>query len=386
MADQNKTEQATPRRRQKARSQGTVTRSRELTSAISMAVVAGVLSLTAQQALRHWTDFFRNALDSANTDSIQANGPLLFWTSVEALRWAVPILACALVASLTVGFAQGGFVFAPEALAFKPERFSPAGKLKQMFSLAGMSTTLKSLLPFFAIGWIGYACLQSHWSQILTSAYFDSRGFVNLVSGMLFEVCWKSALVLAVWSGVDYLLLWFKSEGDLKMSRQEIRDEMKDTDGNPANKGRIRKLQREARRKNMIKATEKATVVITNPTHYAVALRYEMDMPAPVVVSKGRDLLAAAIKQIARDREIPIMENKPLAQALYKGAEVGDAIPASLYHAVAEILVLVYKAQAEVKQRDAQRRAAASRYASNPQPGTQPSNQPPTNPQPEVRP
>jgi flagellar biosynthetic protein FlhB len=352
-----------------------------------MVVVAGVLSLTAQQALRHWTDFFRNALDSANTDSIQANGPLLFWTSVEALRWAVPILACALVASLTVGFAQGGFVFAPEALAFKPERFSPAGKLKQMFSLAGVSTTLKSLLPFFAIGWIGYACLQSHWSQILTSAYFDSRGFVNLVCGMLFEVCWKSALVLTVWSGVDYLLLWFKSEGDLKMSRQEIRDEMKDTDGNPANKGRIRKLQREARRKNMIKATEKATVVITNPTHYAVALRYEMDMPAPVVVSKGRDLLAAAIKRIARDREIPIMENKPLAQALYKGAEVGDAIPASLYHAVAEILVLVYKAQAEVKQRDAQRRAAASRYASNPQSGSQPpSNKPPANPQSEVRP
>ncbi len=357
-----------------------------------MVAVAGIVSLTAQQSVRHWTDFFRNALDSANTDSIQANGPLLFWTSVETLRWAVPILACALAASLAIGVAQGGFVFAPEALAFKPERFSPAGKLKQMFSLAGVSTTLKSLLPFFAIGWIGYTCLQSHWGQILTSAYFDSHGFVNLISGMLFEVCWKSALVLLVWSGVDYFLLWLKSEGDLKMSRQEIRDEMKDTDGNPANKSRIRKLQREARRKHMIKATETATVVITNPTHYAVALRYEMDMAAPMVVAKGRDLLAAAIKQIARDREIPIMENKPLAQALYKGAEVGDAIPASLYHAVAEILVMVYKAQAEVKQRDAQRRAAASRYAGNPQTGTsQPgspsaTNRSPSNPQNEVRP
>jgi flagellar biosynthetic protein FlhB len=165
---------------------------------------------------------------------------------------------------------------------------------------------------------------------------------------------------MLVWSGVDYLLLWFKSESDLKMSKQEIREEMKDTDGNPANKGRIRKMQRAARKKQMIKATETATVVITNPTHYAVALRYELDMPAPIVVAKGLDLLAQKIKEIARDCSIPIMENKVLAQALYKGAEVGDSIPAALYHAVAEILVLVYKAQAEVKQRDAQRRAAAN--------------------------
>jgi flagellar biosynthetic protein FlhB len=192
---------------------------------------------------------------------------------------------------------------------------------------------------------------------------------------MLLEVLWKSGLVMLVWSGVDYLLLWFKSESDLKMSKQEIREEMKDSDGNPANKGRMRKMMRQARRKQMIKATETATVVITNPTHYAVALRYELNMPAPIVVAKGLDLLAQKIKEIARDRSIPIMENKPLAQALYKGAEVGDSIPAALYHAVAEILVLVYKAQAEVTQRDAQRRAAASH-----------ANRPTANQQGEVRP
>ena len=110
----------------------------------------------------------------------------------------------------------------------------------------------------------------------------------------------------------------------------------------------------------MIKAAETATVVITNPTHYAVALRYEMNMPAPIVVAKGMNLLAQKIKEIAWDRGIPVMENRPLAQALYKGAEVGDAIPSALYHAVAEILVMVYKAQAEVKQREAQSRASAN--------------------------
>jgi flagellar biosynthetic protein FlhB len=360
MADSNKTEQATPRHRLKARERGQVTRSRELTGAVAMFAVAGMLALTAEQAAHHWTDFFRNALDAANTNAFDAGGPLLFWTSVEALRWIVPILSSALVVSLVSGYAQGGFVFAPEALSIKPERLSPSTKLKTLFSAAGLSTVLKSLLPFAAIAWVGCTCLTSHWKEICASSYADPRQFVVLVGGMLKEVCWKSGLILLTWAAVDYFFLWIKSEGDLKMSRQEIKEEMKQSDGNPQNKSRIRRLQRQMRRKQMIKAAETATVVITNPTHYAVALRYEMNMPAPVVVAKGLDLLAQKIKEIAWDHSIPVMENRPLAQALYKGAEVGDSIPSALYHAVAEILVMVYKAQAEVKNRDAQARAAAN--------------------------
>jgi len=149
----------------------------------------------------------------------------------------------------------------------------------------------------------------------------------------------------------------------MKMSKQEIREEMKESDGNPANKARIRKAQRQMRRRQMIKATETATVVIVNPTHYAVALRYELNMVAPLVVAKGLDLLALKMREIAQDRGIPVMENRPLAQSLYKGVEVGDVIPSDLYHAVAEILVLVYKAQEDVRRRDAQRRATASNSA-----------------------
>jgi flagellar biosynthetic protein FlhB len=360
MADSNKSEQATPRQRLKARERGQVTRSRELTSAVALFAVAGVVSLTVQQAANHWTEFFRNMLDSASTDSIEPGGPILFWTSIETLRWIVPILASALGVSLVAGYAQGGFVFAAEALSMKPERLSPATKLKNIFSITGLSTSLKSLLPFAAILWIGEACVSSHWSEILESSYSDARGFVRLVSGMLLEICWKSGLVLLVWAGVDYFFLWLKSEGDLKMSRQDIKDEMKQSEGKQQNKAKIRRLQRQSRRKQMIKATETATVVITNPTHYAVALRYEVNLPAPIVVAKGLDLLAQKIKEIAWDRGIPVMENRPLAQALYKGAEVGDSIPSALYHAVAEILVMVYKAQAEVKNRDAQRRASAN--------------------------
>jgi flagellar biosynthetic protein FlhB len=362
MADSNKTEQATPRQRQNARRKGQVTRSRELTGALSMFAVAGVLTLLARESAGHWTDFFRNTLESARTDQIDTNGPLLFWTSVEALRWVVPIQLAALAVSLGVGLAQGGFIFAPEALSPNFSHFSPANKLKQMFSPTGLSTILKSMLPFAAIVWVGWACLSSHWGEIIASSYAEPRAFVRLVGGLLLEVLWKSGLILLAWAGADYMLLWLKSEGDLKMSRQDIRDELKSTEGNPAYKAKIRKLQRQARRRQMIKAAETATVVITNPTHYAVALKFDLSMPAPLVVAKGLDLLAAKIKEIAQDKGIPVMENRPLAQALYKGVEVGDAIPSVLYHAVAEILVLVFKAQEEVKRRDAQRRASASSF------------------------
>jgi flagellar biosynthetic protein FlhB len=358
MADSNKTEQATPQHRLKARKQGQVTRSRELTSAACLFAVAGVCGYMAREGASHWAGFFRISLEAANSDAFSASGPILFWTSVEAMRWVVPIMLCALVASVGGGLAQGGFVFAPESLAPKIDRLSPVSKMKQLFSPMGLSNALKSLIPFTAIGWIGYAGIRSHWGQILHSSYANPRVFATLVGTMAWDVCWKSGMVLLGWAAVDYFLLWTKAEGDMKMSRQDIRDEMKDTEGNPASKMRIRKLQRQARRKQMIKAAETATVVITNPTHYAVALKFEASMPAPIVVAKGLDLLAQKIKEIARDKDIPIMENRPLAQALYKSVEVGDMIPSALYHAVAEILVLVYKVQKEMKERDARRRAA----------------------------
>ncbi|HEY2856805.1 MAG TPA: EscU/YscU/HrcU family type III secretion system export apparatus switch protein [Terracidiphilus sp.] len=360
MADSNKTEQATPRRRKKAREQGQVTRSRELSGALTLASVGAVIWFMGRNSAEQWTHYFRTVLDSARTDTIEPNGPLMFLTSVEALRWTLPIFAAALAVAAFTTIAQGGFVFAPEALTPKVERLSPASKLKQMVSLAALSNILKSLLPFAAIGWIGWACIHSHWGQILQCSYVDSRSFVRLLSDMLLEICWKSALVVLAWGAVDYLLLWRKNENDLKMSRQEIKEEMKEADGNPESKARVRRVQRQMRRKQMLKAAETATVVITNPTHYAVALRYEMNMAAPIVVAKGLDVLAAKIKEVAWLRDIPVIENRPLAQALYKGTEVGDPIPSALYHAVAEILVVVYKAQAELKQREAQRRNTTS--------------------------
>jgi len=358
MADSSKSEQATPHHRQKAREKGQVIRSRELSAALALCAVAGVMYMMGSTALPQWSTFFRTTLDLANTEPIEPGGAILFWTSMQALRLIIPILGTAMVVSLIAGVAQGGFVFAPEALAFKFERLSPADRMSQLVSFASLSTILKSMFPFAAIAWVGVASIRAHWMPIVMSTSADVRGFTHMLGGILFELCWKSALILLIWSGADYMLLWLKQEGDLKMSRQEVRDEMRQTEGNPEVKARVRRMRRQSRRTQMLKAAETATVVITNPTHYAVALRYEANMKAPLVVAKGLDNLAAKIKDIAWRLDIPTIENRPLAQALYKTVEVGDPIPSALYHAVAEILVAIYKAQAEVRNREAQWRAS----------------------------
>jgi flagellar biosynthetic protein FlhB len=357
MADSNKTEEATPKRRNKAREPGQIARSRELPGVLALAAVAGTLTLMAPTAITHWTVLYRNTLYSAASGDIESNGPEIFWSAVEVMRWIVPTLMAGMLVSLLAGLAQGGLNFAPEALALKFDRFNPASRLGQIFSPMGLSNLLKSLLPFSAILWITGSVMLEHWESMVHASSLGLRLYSIFVGSMVFELTWKSGLVLVAWSGVDYFLTWKKIEGDLKMSKQEVREEYKETDGNPQIKSRIRQLQRAMRRKQSLKAAATATVVVTNPTHYAIALRYEMDMTAPLVVAKGKNLLAEKIKQLARDNGIMLVENRPLAQALYKSVEVGDAIPAKLYQAVAEILAMVFRAQAEVRRSDAERRS-----------------------------
>lgn len=356
MADSSKTEQATGKRRQKAREQGQVARSRELPSVLAIVGAAAALAMMSKGAITHWTTFYRNMLDNAATGNFDSNGPMLFWSAVEVFRWIVPVLLTAMVLSVAAALVQGGFSLAPQALALKFERFNPASKVGQIFSATGLNNLLKSLLPFAAIAWIGEHSLHAHWGVLVQASSFGLRQLTTLVSGMMFEVGWKSCLVLVAWSGVDYFLTWFKMEGDLKMTKEEVKEEGKQTDGNPQIKGRIRRLQRRMRKKQALAAAKNATVVVTNPTHYAVALQYTPDMGAPTVVAKGMNLLAQQIKAQAAENGIVVLENKPLAQALYKTVEVGQAIPSTLYQAVADILVIVFRAQAEVRKQEAMRR------------------------------
>jgi flagellar biosynthetic protein FlhB len=356
MADSSKTEQATPKKRSKAREQGQVARSRELPGVFALAAVIGVMALMAPTAVTHWTVLYRNTLYAASGD-IEGNGPVLFWSAVEVMRWIVPILMAGMAVSVLAGLAQGGVNFAPEALSLKFDRFNPASKLSQLVSPVALSNLLKSLLPFSAMLWIAVITVQEHWESMVHASSLGLRPFASLVGNMTFEMTWKSGLVLLAWSVVDYMLTLQKMNSDMKMTKQEVRQEYKETDGNPLIKSRIRQIQRNMRKRQSLKAAATATVIVTNPTHYAVALKYEAEMAAPIVVAKGLNVLAEKIKQLARDNGIMLVENRPLAQALYKSVEVGDSIPANLYKAVAEILALVFRAQAEVRRNEAERRS-----------------------------
>jgi flagellar biosynthesis protein FlhB len=366
MADSNKTEQATPQKQRKAREKGQVARSREFSSTLAGIAAVSVFFWQAPAGVQQWRQLFQSCLDLAAARATVSPKTMVFWCGWTVLRWTLPPMLCAFGLSLLSSVAQGGFLIAPEALKPDISKMSPASKLKQLFSLTGLSSLLKSLLPFFVIAYLAYGTVSDNWARIVTASEVSLRTFASLLTSVCFAVGWKSALVLLVWSGVDYLLVWRKLNSDLKMTRQEVRQEMKDDEGDPMIKGRRRRMQRQRRRKETLKAVETATVVVANPTHFAVALRYEVDMDAPVVVAKGRDLLAEEIKNVARWQGIAIVENPPLAHALYRGVEIGQTIPAKLYTAVAEILAMVFRAQAQVRKQNQQRQRATYPWQTNP--------------------
>ena len=193
---------------------------------------------------------------------------------------------------------------------------------------------------------VAYSIIQRELPGIAHLAQLGSQRLLARIGSLWFELSWKCGLVLLAWSAADYGFQRWNYERGLRMTKQEVKEEAKDTDGNPATRGRRRNLRRALLRKLIAKDIARATAVVTNPTHYAVAIEYRPEsMPAPVVVAKGRNLLAARIRQLARWHEIPIIENPPLAQALFKTTEVGQTIPPQLYAAVAEILAFLYRAQ-----------------------------------------
>jgi len=348
MADQNKTEKASPRRRQKAREEGQVARSRDLTAGLA-AMTAIVFCAWQMPAFANdWRGLLRQELERAATHPEQL---VPVWRNGMAVFRGVALAAgLSWVVATGGGLAQGGLVFAPSALAPNWKRLDPVSHVEQLFSLAALSRLLKSLLPTTVVIYFAVGALLRDWPRFPALLHASRGGLVAFAVGRMYEVAWKGSLVLLVWAGADYFLERQRHENELKMSRQDQKDEFKEMEGNPAIKQRIRRLQRQTRRRRMLKDVERAAVVITNPNEFAVALEYRMEMDAPVVVAKGRNLLAAQIKEIARWNGIPMVENPPLAHALYRAVEVGQAIPGKLYAVIAEILAAIWRAQTRASQ------------------------------------
>lgn len=348
MSDSNRTEQATPRRRQKARERGQVARTRELPSALVVLAVVTFLWWQPHGWRSEWVGFFNRALHAGPSSDL---GPLLQLTAWLVIRWTIPVLLLGWAIAVVGNALQGGFVFAPAALEIKPDRMNPASNIQRFFSAASLQSLLKSLIPAGIILYLTIAMIVRDWDQILSAGHLPPRASAIWILGHIFEIGWKAGLVFVAWSLFDYMLSRFNYERQLRMSKDEIREESKETEGHPTIRMRIRRIQRQMRSRRMMKNIERATVVITNPTEYAVALEYRPEeMAAPVVLAKGRNLLAQRIKKEAGWHGIPIVENPPLAQALYRAVEVGQAIPAKLYAAVAEILAFIYRLQAQARE------------------------------------
>lgn len=346
MADENRTEKATGRRRQKLREKGQIARSRELPAALAILGLVVFVSWQAVTWLGQWRVMFSDLLAEAAPGESFAVTHMLQQATIVALRWTLPALVTAWALSALGHVVQGGVVVAPKALAPDFNKLNPATNLQKLFSFGAVNGVLKSLVPMFFITYVVVGIFGRDWINILYSGHVNP----TLASGWgldrVFEIAWKAGLVFLMWGMADYLLEKFNFERQIRMSRQEIKEEGKETEGNPEVKTRIRRLQRKMHRRFLTRDVGRATVVITNPTEYAVALEYRVEsMAAPVVVAKGRNLLARRIRQEATWHGIPIIENPPLAQALYRAVEVGQAIPTKLYAAVAEILAFIFRAQ-----------------------------------------
>jgi flagellar biosynthesis protein FlhB len=356
VADESRTEQATPRRRQRARREGDVPRSRELSAALALITLVLFIWCYPQNWKDDWREFLERTLNSAAHSDMAAGTPVLNWLAWKVCVWSAPSLALIWVVALAGSFSLGGFVVAPGALAPKPQRLNPANNLGKLFSLSGLQGLLKSLIPSACVLYIALAIMVRDWGQILQMSRVGVRTSMGWMLSRVFEISWKGSLVFVLWSGFDVLISRMNFERQIRMTRQEVREDFKEMEGHPAVRGRIRRLQREMRRRRMLRDVARATVVVTNPNEYAVALEYQPEsMAAPVVVAKGRNLLAQKIKQEARWHGIPIVENPPLAQALYRAADVGQTIPAKLYTAVAEILAFIYRTQRLANPAGAQR-------------------------------
>jgi flagellar biosynthetic protein FlhB len=344
----DRTEQATPRRRQKARRSGQVTRSRDLAGAFAVLAVVALVGWQGDSILADWRRLFERMLEPSALPGTGTGAPYTI-TALALARATLPAMAMAWLAAVFISVAQGGVIVSAEPLAINWNRLNPATNLKNLFSPAGLSKTLKSLIPFAVVTYLVFGIFVKDWPLFLHAGWMNSRALLHLSVHLIFEISWEATLVMVLWGGVDYAFQWMTHERSLRMTKQEVKDDMKNSEGNPEIRGRVRRVRREMRRKWRMRDVERASVVITNPDEYAVALEYRPGaMAAPVVVAKGRNLIAQKIKELARWREIPIVENRPLARALYRTVAVGQAIPATLYTAVAEILAFVYRAQARL--------------------------------------
>lgn len=345
----DRTEKPTEKRKRDARQRGQVVRSRDLAAALALVGVT--------IALGWWGGMLMSAIggrmalglttfaDAARADLNPQSVGALVWPELKFMAIvAGPPAAAGLFITLVASFAQTGWTFAPKALALNWSRLSPSNGFARMKPLQAGGDLIKAFIGLGVLIAVSYALVQDLYDRAPSLVGMGPAEIGRYSWNHLWSLLWRSGLALVAVAAADYGLQYWRWYSQLRMSRQELKDEFRANEGNPEIKARVRRIQRDMTRRRMLSAVKDATVVITNPTHFAVALRYRRaDMSAPVVVAKGQDLMAARIRKVAAQHGVPVVENVTLARALYKAADVGDQIPGPLFGAVAEVLAYLVR-------------------------------------------
>jgi flagellar biosynthetic protein FlhB len=351
--DPDKTEKATPRRRQKAREEGQVSYSKDLAMAIVFLGVIVMLRLMIPmiyKGMEQMLTFFCALPNMGDYREYTALGEYISLTGQDLMWGLVIILLSGVAMAIVTGFAQTkGLVVFKKAFKFDLNKINPIEGFKRLFSLRSVIELLKNLAKLALLGFIGYSFINGIWPVLFLLPDYSIEQSLVFLADSLYQMALRIALALIVLGFVDFFYQRWEFERDIKMSKKEVKDERKDIEGNPEIKRKQRQMMSEMSQRHMMEEVPSATVVVTNPTHLSIAIKFELDkMNAPLVVAKGADNIAFRIREIAKEYHVPFYEDKLLARELYERVEIGEEIPNDMYRAVAEVLAFVFKNSGKV--------------------------------------
>lgn len=343
-ADGEKTEEPTAKKRSDARNKGQVARSQELNAAFVLLI--GFFSLRVlweyifDEIFQYTTYIYSHLMQNVDVETVRQ---IFLGIVLLFAKTALPVMCSILLIGLVINFYQVGLLFTTEQLGFKLDKLNPINGFGRIFSKRSLVELVKSLFKIAIIGFFLYDYLKDEIPWMPNFIYLDLPTSVQKIADIMFAMAFQVIAVIIILGVLDYVYQSWQTTQDLKMTKQEVKDEAKQSEGDPQIKGKIKQKQREMAMARMMQEVPKADVIVTNPTHFAVALQYKKGMAAPIVVAKGQDLVARRIKIIAAENGVAIVENKPLARALYAAVEIGEAVPPELYQSVAEVLAYVYR-------------------------------------------
>jgi len=346
--DGERTEEPTPRKKRESREKGQVPKSVEVNTALVIIVGFLLLRFFGKGIFNRLTAIFEQLYSSSSTLGLNIdNVPHYVYTlSWELVGILAPIALGVMIIGVLANYVQVGYLFTLESIAPKPDRFNPIKGLKNLFSLKGLIQLFTSIIKILIIAYVTYSVIKGSLDKLINLAAMDIKESFYFTSKLSFEIGIKVGLIVFVLSVADYAYQRWEHNRNLKMTKQEVKEERKREEGDPLIKSRIRSIQREMSLRRMMNDVPEASVVVTNPTELAIAISYEFGtQDVPKVVAKGAGFVAQRIREIAKQHGVPIVQNKALAQILYRTVEIGELIPPELYKAVAEVLAYVYKLQ-----------------------------------------